>query len=257
MGHSKHHASTVPIGLNPASGAITSNFHVVFDDWFATVFSTVEQLPDLNSVEWKAIFGDSEYQYPWDNNPIGNVGTAPYDPPLSMDSFDITDSRYQPAPPPAGPPQQREQPQQRETSPEPPPSNDDDLPKLIPRVSPANRSDEDDDGPPPLVRRSDLLDDRGGQPSTPHCRTPLPSIRLGLRPLSRGRDQLYNSMLRPNLSSRSQQLQEPVSNVSSELWVATATLAKPNKKHQQAEPVVPHNVSDTLPPWTMSHSRRL
>jgi hypothetical protein len=93
MGHSKRHASTVPIGLNRGSGAITSNFHVVFDDWFATVSSTVEQLPDLNSVEWKAIFGDSEYQYPLDNDPIGNVGTASYDPPLSMDSFDIDDSQ--------------------------------------------------------------------------------------------------------------------------------------------------------------------
>jgi hypothetical protein len=108
MGHSKRHASTVLIRLNPGFGGITSNFHVVFDDWFATVSSTVKQLPDLNSVEWKAIFGDSEYQYPLDNDPIGNAGTAPYDPPLSMDSFNINDSRYQPAPPPDGPSQQRE-----------------------------------------------------------------------------------------------------------------------------------------------------
>jgi hypothetical protein len=73
MGMSKKHASTVPIGLNPGTGAITSNYHVIFDDWFSTVASSIEQLPDLNSDEWKVIFGNSEYQYPLDHDPIGNM----------------------------------------------------------------------------------------------------------------------------------------------------------------------------------------
>jgi hypothetical protein len=170
------HASSIPIGLNPGSGAITSNFHVVFDDWFGTVLSTVKQLPDLNSVELKAIFGDSEYQYPLDNDPIGNAGTAPYDPPLSMDSFNIDDSRCLPAPPPDGPPQQRDQPQQRETPPEPTPPDDDAHPELIPRVSPGNPSKADDVSPLPLVCRSDILDDHGHQPSMPRRWTPQPLI---------------------------------------------------------------------------------
>ena len=36
-GASPIHASSVPLVLNPDSGAITSAFHVVFNDWFATV----------------------------------------------------------------------------------------------------------------------------------------------------------------------------------------------------------------------------
>ena len=35
MGHSPKHASTVPLVLNPAMGAITTAFHIIFDDWFA------------------------------------------------------------------------------------------------------------------------------------------------------------------------------------------------------------------------------
>ena len=44
MGHSPKHASTVPLVLNPATGAITTTFHVIFDDWFATVTSTMDSL---------------------------------------------------------------------------------------------------------------------------------------------------------------------------------------------------------------------
>jgi hypothetical protein len=53
--------------LNPETGAITAQFHVVFDDWFATVTSMENELPDLNSDEWKHIFGESTYQHPLDD----------------------------------------------------------------------------------------------------------------------------------------------------------------------------------------------
>ena len=61
MGNSAKHASTVPLVLNPETGAITAQFHVVFDDWFATVTSTGtgKDLPDFNAAEWKKMFGDS------------------------------------------------------------------------------------------------------------------------------------------------------------------------------------------------------
>ena len=65
MGHSPKHASTVPLVLNPATGAITTTFHIIFDDWFATVTSTMDLLPDFNSAEWNKMFGESTYQYPW------------------------------------------------------------------------------------------------------------------------------------------------------------------------------------------------
>jgi hypothetical protein len=49
MGLSNKHASTVPLLLNPLSGVISPQFHVVFDDWFATIATTDEAFPDFNS----------------------------------------------------------------------------------------------------------------------------------------------------------------------------------------------------------------
>jgi hypothetical protein len=68
MGNSTKHASTVPLVLNPETSAITAQFHVMFDDWFATVTSTENELPDLNSAEWKHMFGESTYQHPLDDD---------------------------------------------------------------------------------------------------------------------------------------------------------------------------------------------
>jgi hypothetical protein len=68
MGNSMKHASTVPLVLNPETGVITAQFHVVFDDWFATVTSMENELPDLNSDEWKHMFGESTYQHPLDDD---------------------------------------------------------------------------------------------------------------------------------------------------------------------------------------------
>ena len=63
MGISHLHASTVPLVLNTSTGAITPQFHVVFDDWFATVGSDHNRLPDFSSNEWNKMFGDSTFQY--------------------------------------------------------------------------------------------------------------------------------------------------------------------------------------------------
>ena len=63
LGKSPKHASNVPLVLNPSTGAITGQFHVVIDDWFATVTCNPNDLPDFNSDEWKKLFGDSEFQY--------------------------------------------------------------------------------------------------------------------------------------------------------------------------------------------------
>jgi len=67
MGNSPKHASTIPLILNPESGAITAQFHIVFDDWFATVAASENELPDLQADEWTRMFGDSIYQYPFDD----------------------------------------------------------------------------------------------------------------------------------------------------------------------------------------------
>ena len=64
IGLSAQHASSFPLVLNPSTGFMTAQYHVVFDDWFATVSATPDQLPDFNSDEWAKMFGDSSYQYP-------------------------------------------------------------------------------------------------------------------------------------------------------------------------------------------------
>ena len=68
MGLSHSHASTVPLVLNTSTGAITPQFHVVFDDWFATVGSDHDNLPDFSSQEWSKLFGESSFQYNIDDD---------------------------------------------------------------------------------------------------------------------------------------------------------------------------------------------
>jgi hypothetical protein len=68
MGLSKKHASTVPLVLNPETGYITPQYHIVFDDWFATVATNVDALPDFNTTRWARLFGDSKYQFPFDED---------------------------------------------------------------------------------------------------------------------------------------------------------------------------------------------
>ena len=63
MGVSPSHASSVPLVLNPSTGSITPQFHVVFDDWFATVSSGTTSPPDFSSDDWYKMFGSSRYQY--------------------------------------------------------------------------------------------------------------------------------------------------------------------------------------------------
>jgi hypothetical protein len=79
MGLSPKHASSVPLVLNPATGSLSAQFHAVFDDWFATISATVDQLPDLNSDEWAKMFGDSAYQYPLDDEELAKLQSASAD----------------------------------------------------------------------------------------------------------------------------------------------------------------------------------
>ena len=66
MGQSPLHASSVPLVLDPSTGSITAQFHVVFDDWFSTVSTELHDIPDYASEDWQKLFGDSEYQYTFD-----------------------------------------------------------------------------------------------------------------------------------------------------------------------------------------------
>ena len=73
LGRSPSHESSVPLVLNPDTGSITPQFHVVFDDWFVTATSKVEDLPNFNSYEWRKLIGDSSYQYMLDDDDVNTL----------------------------------------------------------------------------------------------------------------------------------------------------------------------------------------
>ena len=63
VGISDKHFANIPRVLNPRTRSITTPYHAVFDDWFATVSANVDELPDFQTPEWTQLFGDSIYQF--------------------------------------------------------------------------------------------------------------------------------------------------------------------------------------------------
>jgi hypothetical protein len=90
VGLSDKHAATVPLCLNLQTGAITPQFHVVFDEEFSTVSSKPEDLPDFGSPQWNELFGSSHYQYVLDSEDEAEQElldlTAAEDPPPARQS---------------------------------------------------------------------------------------------------------------------------------------------------------------------------
>jgi hypothetical protein len=68
MGMSPKHAVNVPLVLNIKTGAITPQFHVVFDDWFATIASDGTDCPDFTDDMWSKLFGDATYSIDGDDD---------------------------------------------------------------------------------------------------------------------------------------------------------------------------------------------
>ena len=64
VGFSDSHSKDAPLVLNPATGSITTQWNVNFDDWFSTVGSTESELPDFNAVEWSRLFGTTTTHFP-------------------------------------------------------------------------------------------------------------------------------------------------------------------------------------------------
>jgi hypothetical protein len=52
--------------LNLLTHRIQAQFHCVFDDWFTTVDMNPDEIPDFDSDQWTYLFGESQYQYPFD-----------------------------------------------------------------------------------------------------------------------------------------------------------------------------------------------
>ncbi|MGH3053369.1 MAG: reverse transcriptase domain-containing protein, partial [Gaiellaceae bacterium] len=66
LGHSPQHATSIPLVLNLLTGSLSGQFHVVFDDWFTTI-STPESAIDPHSEPWSNLFGESRFQYVFDD----------------------------------------------------------------------------------------------------------------------------------------------------------------------------------------------
>ena len=77
MGLSPKHSSTVPLVLNPGTGAITPLYHVVFDDEFTTIGTNEDSMPDLNSDLWAKLFGDSSFQFVFDDESEAHITDLP------------------------------------------------------------------------------------------------------------------------------------------------------------------------------------
>jgi hypothetical protein len=83
LGLSTNYASTVPpLVLNHAEGYITAQILIVFDTSFATIATDVDAFPNFMSDKWYLMFGNSHYQYPFDED---NLATE-------RDEFTIDDS---------------------------------------------------------------------------------------------------------------------------------------------------------------------
>ena len=67
LGLSKQHATKVPLVLNPVTSNITPQQNVCFDDYFTTIASSDEDLPDFHATEWRDLFGTSTYHFPDDS----------------------------------------------------------------------------------------------------------------------------------------------------------------------------------------------
>ena len=67
MGFSPKHPTATLLVLNPETGSLVPPFSVVFDDWFATVATSVNDLPDFNSPEWSSMHGASQFEHPFED----------------------------------------------------------------------------------------------------------------------------------------------------------------------------------------------
>ena len=56
---SERHAGNAPSVLNFDKGNVTAQWNLVFDDWFTTVTTNVDDMPNFHADEWSKMFGTS------------------------------------------------------------------------------------------------------------------------------------------------------------------------------------------------------
>ena len=69
MGNSIRRSHGVPKVLNLDTGKITAQYHMILDNWFQTVDSTVMYQPDFDHDDWYPTFGYTKWQYIPNNPP--------------------------------------------------------------------------------------------------------------------------------------------------------------------------------------------
>ncbi|CAJ1935829.1 unnamed protein product [Cylindrotheca closterium] len=93
---SPFHASTVV--RNPRTGAITPQFNCIFDDWFVTLSANIDDVPTFMEEQWQHLFGDSQFQFPTDDNDPPSLTPQSQVPlsyePSALGSFEPSTSRY-------------------------------------------------------------------------------------------------------------------------------------------------------------------
>ena len=67
VGFSPRHSSLVPLVLNPRTGKISSQLHVIFDNWFTSVLSVGAENAFEPSM-WQTLFSHSCYHYIFDDH---------------------------------------------------------------------------------------------------------------------------------------------------------------------------------------------
>ena len=63
VGESPQHTGSAARVLSLETGKISTQYHAIFDDWFQTVDTKEEDLPDFDQDEWYRLFGTTEWQY--------------------------------------------------------------------------------------------------------------------------------------------------------------------------------------------------
>ena len=76
VGMSERHAGNVPLVLNFDTGDITAQWNLVFDDWFTTVTTNVDDMPNFHADEWSKMFGTGAHN----SEPDDEVQETPQQP---------------------------------------------------------------------------------------------------------------------------------------------------------------------------------
>ena len=68
---------SIPFVLNPGTGAITPQYHAVFNDELTTISTNEDSMPNLNFDLWAKLFGDSSFQFVFDDESEAHIADLP------------------------------------------------------------------------------------------------------------------------------------------------------------------------------------